>query len=257
MSNPTVCAIMLVNGRPGMVKRAIRSFREQTYQRKMLVIYDTTPGDMTFDIKYPEARIVDEWPTDERSMVRTIGYLRNGANGHVEEDIICHWDSDDWSHPRRIEEQVALLQASGKECVGYRDMLFWDERVCQGRASDGSSVGPPTKAGAAWLYSNNDSRYCLGTSLCYWRRVWEARPFPDEPKHRGGTGEDTLWLQEVDSFGIASCSPRPNIGYGMAPRMIAAIHEDNTQRYDVTVGQSTSWRRAPEWDKHCAEVMKL
>src|SRR6185436_15303374 len=142
MSNPTVCAMCLVNGRAEMVKRAIKAFKEQTYTgERWLLSFNDGSG-------------------------ATIGTLRNRAVESIRADIIVHWDSDDWSHPRRIEEQVALLQSSGKECVGYREMLFWDSRECQGRAADGSSVGPPTRVAAAWLYTNRDTRYCLGASLC-------------------------------------------------------------------------------------------
>ena len=38
VSRPTVCCVMLVNGREAMVKRAIASFRAQTYERKRLLI---------------------------------------------------------------------------------------------------------------------------------------------------------------------------------------------------------------------------
>jgi hypothetical protein len=39
--------------------------------------------------------------------------------------------------------------------------------------------------------------------------------------------------------------------------MIASIHGGNTQNYDLVVGQSTNWRRVPEWDAHCRKVMAL
>ena len=42
-SNPSVCAIMLANGRPEMVARAVKSFRAQTFRNKRLLVYDTTP----------------------------------------------------------------------------------------------------------------------------------------------------------------------------------------------------------------------
>lgn len=216
-----------------MVLRAIRCFREQTYQAKRLLIYDNS-SESDPDLDYP--RDIDV-AYHERAG-RSIGLLRNGANGHSEEQIIVHWDSDDWSHPRRIEEQVALLQACGKQCVGYRDMLFW------------LSPGP----GQAWLYSNPDPRYCLGTSLCYWRSAWEERPFPDEPKRKGGSGEDVLWLREINSFGCGSFGPAMQRPPEIMPRMIASIHGHNTQDYSITE-RSESWKRVPAWDEHCRRVM--
>ncbi len=249
-SNPTVCAVMLVNGRPEMVQRAIRCFREQTYQHKDLFVLDSSAepvGAKSLGLQQVEYATM-------RGSKLSIGNLRNRANGFPCTDILSHWDSDDWSHPRRIEEQVALLQASGKPCVGYRDMIFWNE-------TQGQFCG-------AWLYSNNDPRYCLGTSLCYWRSAWEARPFPDAPK-LGGSGEDKLWLEEIDSMGVcSSAGAQQNVGGTWwqvqikdqeQPRMIASIHGGNTSTQYADLGrvESNNWRRAPEWDAHCRERMKL
>ncbi len=39
--SPTVACVMLVNGRPDMVKRAVASFRAQTYENSKLLIWDT------------------------------------------------------------------------------------------------------------------------------------------------------------------------------------------------------------------------
>lgn len=252
MSAPiTVLAVMLVDGRPAMVQRAIRCFQAQTHKLKRLLIYDSGAEPVT--VMQGDGIYYDEVPDSV-----TIGMLRNRANGYAVPEcldcqIIMHWDSDDWSHPQRMTEQVELLEASGKRAVGYRNMLFWDQREC----------------GRAWLYSNNDPRYCLGTSLCYWRSAWEARPFADEPKRRGGPGEDVLWLSEVASLGVPSF-PGPidslwewttpydcRLPEYVAPRMFASIHAGNTQAYDLVVGQSPSWRRMPECDQHCREVMAL
>ncbi len=249
MNQPTVCAICLVNGRSEMVERAVRSFRAQTYDpiKRLLVMFDTgeVPYQVTASDCENEAHL---WGPQHRGL--TIGALRNMANQCAAADIIVHMDSDDWNHPRRIEEQVALLQASGKECVGYRDMLFWDTHNCK----HGSDI--TCEEAEAWLYSNNDLRYCLGTSFCYWRRVWEARPFPDEPKRKGGTGEDVQWLREVDSLGITSLEPH-RLSEPDEPRMIASIHESNTQDYSLLLAESPSWSRIPEWDAYCAEKMQL
>ena len=53
--------------------------------------------------------------------------LRSAREGHAA-DILVHLDDDDYSHPNRIAEQVVLLQSSGADCVGYREMLFWQNR---------------------------------------------------------------------------------------------------------------------------------
>jgi hypothetical protein len=271
MNQPIVCAVMLVNGREAMTRRAIRSFREQTYEAKSLMIIDN--GDVPLaPMGYRKDLMHICLPREGR----TVGALRNYANGRRNEyddwsKIIIHWDSDDWSHPNRIAEQVALLQSSGKQCVGYRDMLFWHDGARHNAAGEILEEFPPSLTGyrstglqpAAWLYSNPDTQYCLGTSLCYWRSVWEQRPFPDLPKpgkERGGVGEDVEWLQGVDSLGITSLAPF-RYDEPEQPRMIASIHGDNTQFYDpaeyVARERGNSWKRAPEWDHYCRERMAL
>jgi Glycosyl transferase family 2 len=255
MSQPTVCAIMLVNGRHEMVRRAVASFRAQTYEAKRLLLWDT--GEPPFDnaIYPPGIHHVLEG-----GQSKSIGALRNDANDFaIDAEIFIHWDSDDWAHPRRIEEQVALLQASGKECVGYREVLFWDS-VKAPKAPNWADKQE------AWLYTNNDPRYCIGASLCYWRAAWERRLFPDLPKAKGGTGEDTEFLREVNSLGIPAIpwdGDAPHRGWEDMedePRLICAIHGGNSQHYDPAgyVAQgSQNWKRVEAWDTHCRDRMAL
>ncbi len=245
-TNPTVCAVMLVNGRHEMVKRAIRSFQAQTYQEKHLYLLDNgdVPCTDALPDKYPKHGILYH-RSPRRG--RTIGELRNYAIDWAgipkAPDIIVHMDSDDVSHPNRIAEQVSLLQASGKECVGYRDMLFWDEE----------------SVGEAWFYVNGQRDYCLGTSLCYWRSVWEKRPFEHLPKGPTGMGEDARWLAGVDSIGDVSFNRTRGVNYPDEPRMIASVHGGNTSSMmsiAIKVKDHMVWR-AREWDNFCATRMKL
>lgn len=239
---PLVCAVMLTKDRPDMAKRAVECFRGQTYERKrLIVLHDGSKKPYAMGVG------IEAWiPTNEWS----IGRLRNFANAAAANegaDILIHLDDDDWSHPNRIAEQVALLQASGKQAVGYRDMLFW--RRCP-------ELFLPDMAQCdeyeAWLYSNNDPRYCLGTSLCYWRAAWEKRPFQDISR-----GEDKAWLREVDSLGVSSLQNdyvrQSHLG---VPRMIASIHSGNHVVYEPERSPH-NWKRVPEWDAHCRKAMSL
>jgi hypothetical protein len=229
---------MLVNGRPEMVQRAVRSFEVQSYRDASLLVLDSGKqqvriGRQLSDIhKYGHDVLVKYigGPLHKH----TIGTLRNLANGLTRADILCHWDSDDWSHPRRIEEQVALLQSSGKQCVGYRDMLFWDTRP-------GAFCG-------AYVYRNDHPAYVIGSSMMYWRTAWEACPFDDAPH------EDQRWWLKNKS----QCAAVGSIYPDCQPRMICAIHGGNTSAaYSPEKMKSDQWRRAPEWDAHCGKVMEL
>lgn len=89
----------------------------------------------------------------------TIGGTRNAGCAAARGEVICFFDDDDSSHPRRLEDQVRRLRESGKAVTGYRSMRFTDGRNW-------------------WLYTGTHN-YALGTSLCFRRDWWAARPFPD------------------------------------------------------------------------------
>ena len=239
MSEPIVCAVLLVNGRPEMTRRAIESFRSQTYANKSLLILDT--GDPKLGGEYR--------PNEVYSMMNgtglTFGALRNWANRLAQSaDIIAHFDSDDVSHPRRIEEQVAFLQSSGAEAVGYRELLFWDTRPVHAEISP-ERWSPRNEA---WLYAHPHPAYLVGASMCYWRRVWRTHPFDERVPHE----DQDWWLHHWPL-----CAAESAI-VGAEPRMICGIHGDNTsEAYSAKHMIAPEWNRAPEFDNYCAERMKL
>ncbi len=214
----TVSVVMLMSaGREAMQCRALRSIKEQTYPNIEVVAFDTS-----------------------HLRGKTIGYMHNVANAIATGSILAHADDDDLSHPRRIEEQVALLQASGKQCVGYNELLFWDTRQSQSEA---------------WLYRNSNPSWLAGASMCMWRSAWEACPFDHAPH------EDQRWWAKnaAQCEGISSLTfdtPR-----GIAdPMIICQMHAGGTEQIPRKVMESGGggvWRRAPEWDAHCAERMRL
>lgn len=248
MSEPLVTCVMLSSrGREKLGARAIAGFVAQTYQNRQLIVF----------------------PSDGRS----IGALRNAAVEQASGEIIAHMDDDDLSMPNRLAEQVALLQAgeaAGVECVGYNEAVFWDERnvkvffpqleVSQsGRFQRGS---PEYSGGEAWIYRYANHAYALGTSLCYWRRAWERKPF-DDINH----GEDERFrlahrtvgvsgIGSAESRGFATASGAEFGGFYIEPRLIASIHAGNTSKFDPAANVSTC-KRAPEFDQFCREAMKL
>ncbi len=249
MSAPTVACVMLANGRPDMVKRAVKCFRAKTYENATLFIWDQSlygkPSGSALDYSdYKTLHLHARTPG-------SIGWMRNAANefgGHkYGNDIICHWDSDDWSHPNRIAEQVALLQSSGAECVGYDEMLFWNRA--------------PGQFCGSWLYRAAIPNYAIGTSMCYWRSTWDRRPFPD----RSEGCDDLEWFNRGVKIFSGSSVPELTWGrnavpvspedIGAEPRMIASIHGGNTcARINVCARE---WARVPEWDGYCRTEMAL
>lgn len=278
MSNPTVCCIMLANGRQEMVDRAVRSYLAQTYKAKHLFLLDTGDPLLTLPRMTVEDALEIYVDHARPRHDETIGALRNRANMWAKTldcDIIAHFDSDDWSHPNRLTEQVALLQASGAECVGYNQALFWQDMQVVGRReilADAQEVFVDEQGrhcfrrrpfdvsvnfeGEAWFYTSPKSDVALGGTLCYWRRTWEAKRFLDLK-----FGEDSAWqtgmrVEAVPAFGYVE-PPAGSLTKVSEPvaRFIASIHGSNTS--SRITPSAKDWRRAPEWDAHCEVIMSL
>jgi len=245
---------MLTADRPKLARRAVECFRRQTYSAKRLLIWDNGPCDALSQEDDGEDGPI-AWVPMMSAHGATIGELRNDAASFwTEFPILIHWDSDDYSHPNRIAEQVALLQISGADCVGYREMLFWredssEECICPDEPC------PHNTPGEAWLYSNADPRYCLGTSLCYWRKTWERKPFQATSQ-----GEDHLFTLGLKCVGISAnpIDDDPPMHPDEQPRMIARIHAGNTSNaYDpADMWKASEWKRVPEWDSHARLIME-
>lgn len=227
----SVTCVMLADGRDAMVRRAIRSWLRQTYDARYraLLVFDTGVPLVTLADSLSDGALGIFHVHRPEFRGQSIGALRNEANRRTNADIIVHWDSDDWSHPERLTEQVARLNLSAADAVGYREMLFWKHYG--------------DECGEAWRYYNPNSSYCLGTSLCYWQQTWQNKPFLDN----SAGGDDTQWIRGMKTIGAA-----PEV---TEPRMIASIHGANTTCH--IDNHAEEWRRVPKWDTYCREVMRL
>jgi len=263
-----------------MLKRAVQSFCAQTYQNKRMLLFDTGAEGPNTELYGEEV-----WGLWSPSAGRWIGELRNDAIDTTSADIICHFDSDDWSNPRRIEEQVALLESSGAEAVGYNEVIFWDETMetCMRNAREQMQGFPscgdapdfgPRELGEAYVYSNPRPNYAIGASLAYWRSTWQRRPFPHMPipGNRQSAGEDAEWLNGVKCVsisGVTECALSLD-GVSAAgvyhqgdvwatpvvPRLICSVHGSNSQMYELSLG-SPQFKRAAQGDEYCRAQMRL
>ena len=202
---------------------------------------------------YPD---IEHLVFDTSETFGTIGVMRNAANARASGGIIIHADDDDWHHPQRIAEEVALLQTTGAACVGYREVLFWDTRQ---------------QPAEAWVYTHADPRYVVGATMCYWRAAWDACPFEDRPHE-----DQRWWLENArHCVGVAGVPAPPLDGVcyragGACPvkgdpittrpdeaRAICEIHGSNTEAYrrQDMLQAPRQWRRAPELDAYCRAKM--
>lgn len=162
----------------------------------MLLILDNGDDTSWYDQKAEPDNEVHLGSAGHRG--KTIGHLRNIANACVMADIICHWDSDDWSAPARINDQVKRLSILKKQVTGYRSMAFHDVTTDR------------------WYHYTGTPHYSLGTSLCYYRSYWQTHHFAD------------LMSDEDNKFGADAWNEgelAPDDGTNM---MFARVHPGNT-----------------------------
>jgi hypothetical protein len=236
--NPHVTAICLTDNRQQFTDRAVACFRSQNYAEKQLLILDTGSLEYRLPVMPVKESAQILLIHLKRSHDSTIGSLRNAAVrfAHSDSKIIIHWDSDDWSSPRRMTEQVEAL-GRAFEVTGYSTMAFWDYERSE-----------------AWLYdhrANSRDTYCLGTSLAYTREAWNERPFKAT-----SSGEDIAFC--AGRRIISGSSVRPGVNKYM---MLGAIHAGNQggnyrieTRTDRSQGQ---WTRLAVADSDVKRIMEL
>lgn len=132
---------------------------------------------------------------------KTTGAMRNLCAELAQGEIICHFDSDDWSAPERVAEQVNCLGLG--VMTGYCTMLFYDERNDK-----------------AYRWSTDTHRFILGTSLCYRKAWWVDHQFPDMP-----VGEDFYFTQQGYREAKLKISTED-----VGQMMVARVHEGQTCR---------------------------
>jgi len=125
-SYPKVSCLLVTADRPHLLRRALRSYRQQTYPNTEVVVLDN--GNERID------HLLHEVPEEEvryhyvdRTPDLWIGGLRNMALEEATgEFVIPQWDDDDWSHPRRIERQVEVLQQGYDACTLLGTLMHVD-----------------------------------------------------------------------------------------------------------------------------------
>jgi antitoxin (DNA-binding transcriptional repressor) of toxin-antitoxin stability system len=195
-----VSCIMPTKNRREFIPRAIACFLAQTYPLKELVILDNGEP------------IADLVPKDDRirymrlNSMQPTGQLRNFCCQMAKGEFIAHWDDDDWSHPLRLEEQVAAI--GEKQATGYNSILF-----------DGPQSEVYVYAGA--------KNYALGTSLLYRRSWWEQSKFA------------ALKVGEDNDF-VKKATPFMSFADGTG-RIVARTHATNTSPRQT---KTAEWKKA-------------
>lgn len=206
----SVSAIMPTKGREQWAAQALDCFMAQTHPAKELIILDDA-ADRSFkntrgfpsNVRY----YLDERPA------RNIPAKRNVCCGLSSAPVIMHWDSDDWSAPNRMADQVEYLELSGRNVTGYNSMPFAE-------CVEGAL---PTRA---FYYTCPIKEYAVGTSLAYFRSWWAGHKFIETAP----TGEDNSFVFQAINAKQIFCVPCHKI-------MVARIHSGNTAGKDLKASQ--------------------
>lgn len=196
-----VSGILPTRGRSEWAQQAVECFLAQDYPDKELVIADDLD-----DPSFPAPAVFQDSPIRYFQMGQRlpIPLKRNYLVGLARGEYVAHFDSDDWSDPGRLSDQIERLEDSGKAVTGYREMLFFDEA----RQKLGVYRG--------------DSNYVLGTSLMY-RREWAiAHPF--SPDLAVGEDNNFVFIAAFENQLVTA------LGRGM---QVARVHPGNTSGKDV------------------------
>lgn len=174
--------------RPEDLPRLVQIYRAQDYQDKELSIL--------MDFKEHTHMSIDDnvwqWGAD-RAM--TIGAKRNELCKLAKGDIILHMDSDDYYAPDFITRSVNHLLSTGAMITGLSSAYFF-------------------KPGNLWYYEYKGKQpYVIGSGMCYYRKVWEKKPFEDK-----NSGEDLLFQANAGKV----------IPHQYIDGFMAMIHDKNT-----------------------------
>ena len=208
---PLVSCVLPTKNRAAFIPYAIACYQSQIYPHKELVIVDSGHDDTHARLPSdPSIRYISAGAD------LPVGEMRNLCAKHAKGEFICHFDSDDWSAPERITDQVTRLGTFGV-VTGYHAMLFYDVR---------------DQRCYLWSLPHSPVLYVLGTSLCYRREWWQHHPFPSLQ-----VGED------VRFFNQAMREARRLVPTVAAEQMmVARVHDDQTSRKTLN---PTSYRPVP------------
>jgi glycosyltransferase involved in cell wall biosynthesis len=192
-----VSAIMPCRGRADLTAQALQCFLAQTWPNKELIVIDDSEQP-AFPVA-PSAPGICYWPEPGR---KTVAAKRNLAVGRAHGSVIVHWDSDDYSAPARMKDQVERLATWAAEATGYHSMVFMDQERKK-----------------AWKYHGAvDS--ALGSSLCYRKEFWRKHPFPANLD----VGEDGWFVCQTHG---------KIVSVDAGQMMFARNHSDNTYKREM------------------------
>jgi glycosyltransferase involved in cell wall biosynthesis len=163
--NPLVsCICPITKSREKYLSILFRSFVGQTYDRKELLLI--TEDDIDIPV-HPLVRVIKCEPG------LTVGVKRNIGVANAWGEVIAHFDSDDYSAPGRIEDQLRVMRQMEMPVTGYTSIQFYN-----------------VSRNEAYRMRPGPSSWACGTSLMYTKQYWQGNNFEER-----SVGEDTIFCK--------------------------------------------------------------
>lgn len=207
---PEITAVMITgksDKRRSLATRSLRSFVEQTYPNKRLIVVNTGDkpflvgdGGQMFEMHMPGSRA-------------KLGTLRNAALSRLAEDAWwIQWDDDDWHHPMRMWYQASAIPMRGKNDIA----ILLDGQVRYSFLEN---------AAFAYRWTLQVCPGIPGTILC---KNKIGRTYPANAK-----GEDVEFLNNYQPSQLVVL---PNHHQGNSHLYLRFAHGDNTWSQDHIMG---------------------
>jgi len=178
--------------RLAFLQRSVRAYCRQSHENKELVIVmdagsqadKAAVAGYVASLGRHDIRIVDP-PTK-----LTLGGLRNLSRASASGLVQCHWDDDDFHHPRRLEMQLRALRAEDRQGICLQDVMLY---------FSSSHVLYCTNWRATPVKGLPSTLMCRASTAIRYPEVYEVKP-----------SEDTavvLQLQEFGGYGVLEDCP--------------------------------------------------
>ena len=163
---PLISCLMVTRDRLALARRAIRSWADQTYPNRELVVVTDGPGAFRNALE----RLVKENGLEGVRFVYpegkdlSLGRLRNISFEAARGEIACQWDDDDVSHPTRLMIQAEhMFRNNARGCfmtdhlqfIEDKRLLCWVDWTLNGSAQGAARLAP----GTGMIYLDPRFRY--------------------------------------------------------------------------------------------------
>jgi glycosyltransferase involved in cell wall biosynthesis len=162
---PLVSCLMVTRDRLSLALRAMRCFADQTYQeRELVVVSEGGEAYCSALERYADVHAIGRVRVVRAEPGQPLGALRNTSIDAAAGEVLCQWDDDDCSHPKRLTSQWEAMQREGAaasfltdhlQYVESEGLMFWIDWTMGGRLTNEWRLFP----GSVMMLRDEEFRY--------------------------------------------------------------------------------------------------